>query len=338
MRSALANHRRRRPGACPRPAWPASASLLALLAVFLSACSSVSTSSTTSTSTGTGARTGTGPVPEVTGKFGADPVITIPNGDPSSQLIVRTLMKGDGRVVKPGDYVIFNVEGKVWAGSRQVVDSYTDRSPQGLPLSRALPAWRALAGQRVGSRVLMVVPPKDGFGPRGDPAATITGSDTLVFVFDVLATMASDTTVPGPIANFDAGPGLPSIGWSTHGPLITVPAGAKAPGKLVRRIVIRGSGPPILAGQTVTVQDAGVVWRTGHVFDSTWQRGFPESLMLGSGQVIPGWEQGLGGLPVGSRVLLIIPPSMGYGISGHAPDVKPTDTVVFVIDIVSAVA
>jgi len=276
-------------------------------------------------------------VPQVSGKFGADPVITIPNGNPSPQLIVRTLMKGDGPVVQPGDYVIFNVEGKVWAGSRQVVDSYTDRAPQGLPLGQALPAWRDLAGQRTGSRVLMVVPPRDGFGPQGDPSATISGTDTLVFVFDVLATMRSDTAVPGPIRNYDA-PGLPVVGWGERGPKITVPDGAKPPKGLVRRIIIRGSGPPILAGQTVTVQDTGVVWRTGQVFDSTWQRGFPESFMLGAGQVIPGWEQGLGGLPAGSRVLLVIPPSMGYGTSGDPPDVKTTDTVVFVIDIVSAVA
>jgi hypothetical protein len=48
-------------------------------------------------------------------------------------------------------------------------------------------AWRQLAGQRVGSRVLMVVSPKDHFGRNGDPAALITGSDTLVFVIDIVA-------------------------------------------------------------------------------------------------------------------------------------------------------
>ena len=65
--------------------------------------------------------------------------------------------------------MLFNVQGKVWAGDREVVDSYTDRQPQGLPLRSpsALPAWRQLAGQRVGSRVLMVVPPRYGFGRRG---------------------------------------------------------------------------------------------------------------------------------------------------------------------------
>ena len=275
-----------------------------------------------------------GPVPVITGPFGKDPLITIPDASPSRQLIVRTLLPGSGPAIRRGDYVIFNVEGMVWADGRQVVDSFTGHTPQGLPLKDAMPAWRELAGQRVGSRVLMVVPPAAGFGRGGDPAASIKGSDTLVFVFDVLATMASGkaAATAGP---YSAGPALPGVRWGAHGPVITVPGGSP-PRSLVRRVMVRGSGPPVLAGDIVTVQDAGVVWHSGKVFDSTWLRGFPESFVLGSGQVIPGWDNGLGGLPVGSRVLLVIPPALGYGRAGNAPYVGKTDTVVFVVDILSA--
>jgi peptidylprolyl isomerase len=58
--------------------------------------------------------------------------------------------------------------------------------------------------------------------------------------------------------------------------------------------------------------------------------------VLGAGQVLPGWDNGLGGLPVGSRVLLVIPPALGYGQAGHAPYIGSNDTLVFVIDIVAA--
>jgi FKBP-type peptidyl-prolyl cis-trans isomerase len=85
------------------------------------------------------------------------------------------------------------------------------------------------------------------------------------------------------------------------------------------------------------VQDTGVVWRTGKVFDSSWARGFPESFVLGAGQVIPGWEAGLNGLRVGSRVLLILPPRLGYGQAGDPPDVGGHDTLVFVIDILGTI-
>jgi FKBP-type peptidyl-prolyl cis-trans isomerase len=278
-----------------------------------------------------------GPVPGVTGRFGADPVITIPNGNPSGQLVVRTVIPGTGPVVQPDDYLLFNVEGKVWAGDREVVDSYTDKQPQGLPLRGALPAWRRLAGQRVGSRVLMVVPPKDGFGRKGDPQANIMGTDTLVFVFDLLGAMPQHGHATGTAVPYHPGPGLPGVAWGARGPVISIPARTAAPGQLVRQVLVRGHGKPVLTGQTVVVQDTGVVWRTGKVFDSSWARGFPESFVLGAGQVIPGWEAGLNGLRVGSRVLLILPPRLGYGQAGDPPDVGGHDTLVFVIDILGTI-
>ena len=135
---------------------------------------------------------------------------------------------------------------------------------------------------------------------------------------------------------YHPGPDMPAVAWSAHGAEITVPAKAAPPAKLVTRLLIRGHGRPIQAGQTVVAQDTGVVWRTGTVFESSWARGFPESFLLGAGQVLPGWDNGLGGLPVGSRVLLVIPPALGYGQAGYAPDVGSHDTLVFVIDIVAA--
>jgi peptidylprolyl isomerase len=280
------------------------------------------------------------PLPGVSGRFGTDPVVTIPGGNPSRQLIVHTLVRGHGPVVRSGDYVLFNVQGRVWAGDREIVDSYTDRQPQGLPLRSGLRAWRHLAGQRVGSRVVMVVPPQDGFGRAGDPKANVTGTDTIVFVFDLLGAMPETARASGTALPYLPGPGMPTLTVGSGGPAtiaITTPHAAKPPASLMRRLLIRGHGRPIQAGQTVVVQDTGVVWRTGKVFDSSWARGFPESFQLGAGQVIPGWESGLGGLPVGSRVLLVIPPSLGYGRAGNAPDVGSHDTLVFVIDILAAV-
>lgn len=124
-------------------------------------------------------------------------------------------------MIQPGDYVLFNVQGKVWAGDREVVDSYTDRQPQGLPLRSpsALPAWRRLAGQRVGSRVLMVVPPRDGFGPRGDPQANVMGTDALVFVFDLLGAMrekAHALLVLPPGLGYGTGRGPARCGRARH--------------------------------------------------------------------------------------------------------------------------
>src|SRR6202044_1568651 len=97
-----------------RLAWPA---VLLLAAVAVPGCGSVP-----------------GPVPGVAGGFGTDPVVTVPNGKPSPAMIVKTVIPGRGPVMGAGDYVLFNVQGKVWAGDREVVDSYPDRQAQGLPL------------------------------------------------------------------------------------------------------------------------------------------------------------------------------------------------------------
>ena len=100
--------------------------------------------------------------------------------------MVRTLSAGPGPVVRPGDHMLFDVAAKVWAGDRLVMDTFASHQPQGLPLPAGLPAWRHLAGQRAGGRVLPVIPARLGSGKAGRPPV-ITGTDTLVFVIDILA-------------------------------------------------------------------------------------------------------------------------------------------------------
>jgi FKBP-type peptidyl-prolyl cis-trans isomerase len=277
------------------------------------------------------------PVPTVSGGFGSDPVISLPAPKPPASLTVKTLSKGSGPVVTPDDYVLFNVAAKVWAGDRLVMDSFTDREPQGLPLSSGLPAWRHLAGQRVGSRVLMVVPPKDGFGPRGNPSVNVTGTDTLVFVFDILQALPTTTHASGTAVPYHPGPRMPAVATTAQGPQITVPSHAKPPAHLVSRVLIRGHGPHAIKGDTVVVQFTGVIWRTGEVFDSSWVHQAPQVFGLGSGQTVRGWELGLQGQRVGSRVLLVIPPKLGFGKRGSPPVIKGTDALVYVVDIIAAV-
>ncbi len=285
-----------------------------------------------------GAAANSPPVPTVAGSFGSDPVVTLPPGRPPGHLLVRTVHAGAGPVVRAADYVLFDVQGKVWNGGREIADSFTGHQPQGLALPSVMPAWRHLAGQRVGSRVVMVVPPADGFGSGGDPAAGVTGKDTLVFVFDLLAALPAGASATGTAVRYRPGAALPSIRMGKGGPAVTVPHGARPPAGLVTRVLIRGRGPAVHPGQTVIVQDVGVVWRTRKVFDSSWRRRFPEAFRLGAGQVIPALEKGLTGVPAGSRVLLVVPPAFGYGASGDpSAGVTASDTLVFVIDVLTAI-
>jgi len=87
------------------------------------------------------------------------------------------------------------------------------------------------------------------------------------------------------------------------------------------------------------VQYTGVNWRTKKVFDSSWSRSQPTAFNIGVGQVIKGWDSGIVGQTVGSRVLLVIPPAQGYGQTGSSTaGIKGTDDIVFVVDILDATA
>jgi peptidylprolyl isomerase len=69
------------------------------------------------------------------------------------------------------------------------------------------------------------------------------------------------------------------------------------------------------------------------VFDSSWESGSPATFEIGTGAVIPGWDEGLVDQTVGSQVLLVIPPAKGYPKGSPDGSIKPTDTLVFVVDI-----
>ena len=189
-----------------------------------------------------------------------------------------------------------------------------------------------LINQKVGSRMLLAVPPKDAFGTTGNSQLGVQATDTLLFVLD-LKTATTPIAKPAGAA-MTPKKGLPTVKDDAKGvPTITMPAGA-APTKLVVDPLIQGKGAAIKAGQTVTVNYVGAIWPGGKVFDSSYARGMASDTVIGEGEVIKGWDQGLVGQKVGSRVMLVIPPDDGYGTSGNtSAGIKGSDTLVFVVDI-----
>lgn len=116
-------------------------------------------------------------------------------------------------------------------------------------------------------------------------------------------------------------------------PEIALPDDCDPPKQLVVKDLVPGSGPGATAGDRLTMNYALVTWSDRQKLDSSFDRGEPFELDLGSGMVIPGWEQGLEGVQQGARRLLIIPPDLGYGAGGNG--VQPNETLVFVTDAVA---
>jgi peptidylprolyl isomerase len=117
---------------------------------------------------------------------------------------------------------------------------------------------------------------------------------------------------------------------------VTVPKIA-APTKLIVQPLIKGAGPVVQAGQNIKVNYTGVLWKNGKKFDASADHGSSFDTQIGAGKVITGWDKGLVGQTVGSRVMLIVPPSEGYGAKGSPPLIGPKDTLVFVVDILAIV-
>ncbi|MET7749074.1 FKBP-type peptidyl-prolyl cis-trans isomerase [Micromonospora sp. NPDC005367] len=110
-----------------------------------------------------------------------------------------------------------------------------------------------------------------------------------------------------------AAPQLPEGSDPALGTAPKVTAGKGELKKLTVTPLIKGTGPAVKAGQTITTNYVGVLYKDGKEFDSSWSRGEPASFPIGVGQVIPGWDQGLVGVTVGSRVQLDIPSELAYG-------------------------
>jgi FKBP-type peptidyl-prolyl cis-trans isomerase len=130
-------------------------------------------------------------MPTVTLADDGTPTVTIPDTEPSPDLQVAVLKKGDGAVVQPGADVTAQYQGLVW-GSKKIFDQSWGKngpSPFSMAEGAVIPGFSAaIVGQTVGSQVIVSIPPAQGYGDKGNEGAGITGTDTLVFVVDILAT------------------------------------------------------------------------------------------------------------------------------------------------------
>jgi peptidylprolyl isomerase len=309
--------------------------LLAAAAVAGCASSSSNSSSSSSASSATANQS-----VKVSGDFGVSPTVHVPTAKAGSALYTKTLIKGSGQKLTSADSLVGNFVLYDWSGTtaKLVGSTYTSGGPT-LFSGQMLPGLSAaLVGQPAGSRVLAVIPPKDGFGPTGNSQIGVKGTDTLVFVIDMVSTISNHASAAGKQVS-NGGGSLPTV-TEAAGQAATIKTPASAsPKTLTIKTLVQGTGAKVAAGDYVVVQYTGVIWRTDKVFDSSWSRSQPFAFNVGASpsQVIKGWDEGLRGQTVGSRVMLVVPPADGYGRAGASQaGIKGTDTLVFVVDILGA--
>ncbi|WP_119730595.1 FKBP-type peptidyl-prolyl cis-trans isomerase [Thermomonospora amylolytica] len=278
---------------------------------------------------------------EVSGEYGRQPDVRFDSkAEPGDELKIETLVDGEGAEVRKGDLVVASYVGYRWngAGTKLVANSYTTGKPGAFPSGKLVPGLEAaLVGKKVGSRVVALIPPDQGYGDRGDERHQIGPNDSLVYVLDVLAAYGKDAAAKGspqPLADAR----LPRVADAGAGraPRVTVPRTAP-PARLQVRTLVQGTGPALRGNRLAVLHFTGVLWRTGEEFYSTWGEGRPAGEIIGVGQDIRAFDEGLVGQRIGSRILLVVPPAWGYGTKGLSHyGIKGDDTLVYVVDILGA--
>jgi peptidylprolyl isomerase len=107
-----------------------------------------------------------------------------------------------------------------------------------------------------------------------------------------------------------------------------------APTELQGSDVVAGTGAAAKDGDKVTVQYVGQLFSNGKEFDTSWKKGrTPFEFTIGQGQVIAGWDQGIPGMKVGGRRILVIPADLAYGAAGSPPTIPANAPLIFVVDL-----
>ena len=267
----------------------------------------------------------------ITGDVGDAPKVEVFSPIGAEESSFGDLVVGDGPALTNAtqgtvvEFSIFSGE----TGEKIAGTAYDDDQQQLVSIdywAQRVPAFgEALECATGGSRVLAVITPED-FGAQNLSGFGLQEDESVVAVFDVTKTYpAKADGAP----QYNDAAGMPTVVRAPDGrPGIIVPASA-APTELDVQTLLKGDGDKIAEDDRVLVNYTGVTWDERTVFDSSWDR-TPATFDLAS--LIPGFTQGLVGQTVGSQVLIVIPPELGYGEQGSGA-VPANATLVFVVDI-----
>jgi len=250
------------------------------------------------------------------------------------------VVEGDGEAVGDTDRVIISFA--IYNGSSGDLIGhvgYGDEDPDWFPVDASSPSLEGISYTLlctpVGSRVVGVIPAGQAYGDEGMPEYGLEAGAPVIFVADVKTILPPPEPPLAALTGVikDAPENFPTVTYQMSGePTVTLDT-SDVPRDYQMTRVIDGTGQEVYPGARVVVHYQGTNMNTGEVFDSSWARGEPASFPTSG--IIPGFRDGLVGQNVGSRMLIIIPPALGYGPSGGTIDgsIGPDDTIFFVVDI-----
>jgi peptidylprolyl isomerase len=222
--------------------------------------------------------------------------------------------EGTGPAPQPGDVVAVHYRGTLEDGT-EFDNSYDRGEPIQFALGqgRVIPGWdEGIALMKKGGKAKLVIPPELAYGAQGaggviPPNATLTFEVELVNIYSgapdkpTAVRESQYTTTASGLKYYDINP---------------------------------GDGPTPTPGELVVVHYTGWL-EDGTKFDSSLDRGQPFSFVLGAGEVIPGWDEGVAGMKINGKRQLVIPPELAYGATGAGGVIPPNATLIFEVELVA---
>lgn len=272
----------------------------------------------------------------IEGEVGSQPEVKFDGELKAEGVETEVVEEGDGAELQTGDSVLTHI----WIGNgfeqAKAFSTYDAQTPQLFTLDEKMLSkffLEGLEGQTIGSRVAVAAQAQTAFGEAGNAQLGIGNKDSVVAVIDLLSGVPE-----GPEGREQDSPSwAPALQGDDAAPTGLDFSGTPKPdGSLQSAYLIEGEGEKVQQGQTIVVDYLGQVYGGKKPFDESFSAQ-PTSFQIGVGGVVKGWDQTLVGAPVGSRVIMAIPPKLGYGEKGNPQaGIKGTDTLYFVVDVLAA--
>ncbi len=244
------------------------------------------------------------------------PTFTYPSDTAPEGLQSGAVEAGNGREVADTDFLVVRYIGYVWGKNEAFDSSYSRGASAAFSLDQVVKGWKyALAGQHVGDKVVLSIPPQWGYGEQGQTAAGISGTDTMVFYVEILDAFNQESAGQDD-ATVETSPDQLPVSYTGElgAPIteISVKEGQSEPTATTVTVIARGTGTPAAASSSLLISYAATTWDnvsnenlwTGQSISRGKVRG-PVAATLGQGSVF----DSLVGIPAGSRVLLTSAPS-----------------------------
>jgi len=271
---------------------------------------------------------------EISGDVGQEPTVTWNSQMTAGKIEAKTLVTGDGAKLANGDQVLTHL----WIGNGFTEDQAfsthdKDTTAELVKVDDTLPPFLAsIKGATIGSRIAVTSSAEAAFGEAGNSQLGIGNKDTVLVIVDLVSGLddgPSGTRPPAPdwVPTIVNEKGVPA-GFDFTG----TPEPTK---ELQTAVLFEGDGATVEKGHAIVVRYLGEVYGGTKPFDENFSTD-PTSFAIGTGKVIKGWDKALEGTKVGTRLVIAVPPDLGYGDAGN-PDagIKRTDTLYFVIDVLA---